>query len=333
MSNEEEFKEEDRDDDQDEGSPSEYIRHMPPQLLRAHPINEKIYGSEIVDPNLLQSISEGGIIEELQITADYIVVSGHRRRACAIELGLESVPVRIRYDLDTDEKVVWALIEANRTQRDKTLEQKVREIYEINERLKKFRAEMSARHGITSLKDIAAFNERLDPGELHIENPEQLQEFVKDNYDPKTSKVDTMLSVALKHYGISDLHWKKARKAIIAIEEFEAADRMSDAKEARRALNTLGFKRFDKVIDRLRGVQKIKKFERPTVLMKRSIEAFEQSIKFFSEDSSYLARANIALGIMKTVKEELARMAPEIGPSTEKVKIDADHPDEQGTRE
>lgn len=320
--------EEIKGDEEEQSVPSETIRWVQPHALRPHPINEKIYGKEIVDQNLLQSIKEGGILEELQVTADLVVISGHRRLACAIELGLETVPVRIRFDIDTDEKVVWALIEANRTQRDKTLEQKVREIYEINDRLKRFRAEVANRFGVTKLKDIVKLEEKLDPQELHIENPEQLHEFIKDNYDPHTAKNDSMLTVALKHYGISDLHWKKARKAIIAIEEFESEGRIADAKEARRALNTLGFKRFDNVIDRLRGVKKVKKFTRPTELMKRSIENLEQSMTFLKDDSPHLARANIAVGIMKSLKEEFARIASEIGPSTEKVKIDEDQPDE-----
>lgn len=307
---------------------SDMIKHVPPHLLKSHPINEKIYGEEIVDQNLLDSIRKGGIIEELQVTPEYVIISGHRRRAAAVELGLETVPVRIRYDLETEDQITWALIEANRTQRDKTFEQKIREVFEINDRLKKFRAEVEYRYGVNNFKEIAAI-ENINPDEIAVKNPKELQEFIKDNSD-KDGKGTSSLEIALKHYGISMLHWKKARKAVIAIEEFETAGRISDAREARHALNTFGLKRFDKVIDRLKGVRTVKRFTKPSELMKKAIEAFSEAIGHLPTDGNHIDRANIALGIMNSTRDELVRMAVsrELSPSTEKVLINAEPTDD-----
>ena len=69
------------------------IKRVPPQLLHPHPINAKIYGEEVYDKALAESIAEGGIIEEIQVTPELVVVSGHRRLAAALHLGLETVPI------------------------------------------------------------------------------------------------------------------------------------------------------------------------------------------------------------------------------------------------
>jgi ParB family chromosome partitioning protein len=315
---------------QEAGTLSETIKHVQPQMLKPHPINEKIYGQEAVDQGLKDSISEGGIIEELQVTPDHTVISGHRRRLAAIELGLETVPVRVRYDLDTDEKIVWALIEANRLQRDKTFEQKLREIMEINERLKKFRAEVANRHGVKDLSKIAEI-ENLDPEEINTTNPEQLQEFIRDNNNEK-NKDNSSLQIALNHYGISMLHWKKARKALLAIEEFEKSGNMKAAKEIRWTLNNKGMKKFDSVVNRLRGIEVVKKFTRPSVLAKSAIDNFEKAIEHLPEDNEFIARGNIALGMMRAVRDEIVRaaVARELEPSTERIMPDDNPTDQQG---
>lgn len=298
-------------------TPSEQIKWVVPQLLKPHPINEKIYGKEAVDPGLVASIKEGGIIEELQVTPEHVIISGHRRRAAAIEAGLESVPVRVRFDLDTDDKVVWALIEANRTQRDKTFEQKIREIMEVNDRLKAFRSEVANRYGVTKLDEIAEMEE-LDPKAVRTENAKELQTFIKEN-NPTGNTANESLLVALKHYGISKLHYSKARKAMIAIESFEADGKMSEAKEIRKALNTKGLKAFDKVVNRLKGTPAVKKPTKPEVLAKKAIASFEEAASHLPKDSDSDRRVQIALGIMTAVKEELQQLNTAPQPQTESI--------------
>jgi len=304
---------------------SDQIKWVTPQLLKHHPINEKIYGIEPVDKNLMDSIRTGGIIEEIQVTPEYVIISGHRRTIAAIELELESVPVRLRYDLDTPEKVEWALIEANRTQRDKTLEQKIREIMTITEKVKKFRMEVNARYETKDLGEIAKLEE-IDAEQVNTSNADEMQEFVRDNFNPEKNKKNSALLIALNHYNISELHYKKARKAMLAIDEFESAGKITEAKEVRHALNSYGFKRFDDVVNRLRGVKTVKKSERPSALAKKSIESFEQAIECLPEGNSHIARAGMALGMMKAVRDEIIRLhvSKEVEPKTEKVVTDDD---------
>jgi len=311
------------------GTQSDQIKWVTPQLLKRHPINEKIYGIESVDKNLMESIRTGGIIEEIQVTPEYVIISGHRRTAAALELGLESVPVRLRYDLDSPEKVEWALIEANRTQRDKTLEQKIREIMTITEKVKKFRMEVNARYETKDLAEIAALDE-VDAEQTNTSNATEMQEFVKENFNPEKNKKNSALLIALNHYNISELHYKKARKAMLAIDDFESEGKITEAKEIRHALNSYGFKRFDDVVNRLRGVKTVKKSERPSALAKKSIESFEQAIECLPDGNDHIARANMALGMMKSVRDEIVRLyvSKELEPETEKVKTDEDSKDD-----
>jgi 5S rRNA maturation endonuclease (ribonuclease M5) len=81
------------------------------------------------DADLAISIRDKGIHEPLVITADYVLLSGHRRLAAAKVLGLESVPVRQLdtnfYEMDTQARVE-ALRLYNR-QREKSPGEKLRE--------------------------------------------------------------------------------------------------------------------------------------------------------------------------------------------------------------
>tara|TARA_R110000824_G_scaffold172833_2_gene350800 strand:- start:8600 stop:9547 length:948 start_codon:yes stop_codon:yes gene_type:complete len=304
---------------------SDQIKRVTPQTLKQHPINEKIYGKEPVDRNLLESIRTGGIIEEIQVTPEYVIISGHRRTAAAIELELETVPVRLRYDLDSEEKIEWALIEANRTQRDKTLEQKIREIMMVNDKIKKFRMEVNARYETNNLGEIANL-EDIDSEQVNTSNAEEMQEFIKENFNPEKNKKNSALQIALNHYNISELHYKKARKAMRAIDEFESAGKITEAKEIRHALNSYGFKRFDDVVNRLRGVKTVKKSERPSALAKKAIENFELAIKCLPDGNGFLPKANMSLGMMKSVRDEIIRLyvSKELEPETEKVQTDED---------
>lgn len=297
------------------------IKRVPPQLLHPHPINAKIYGEEVYDKALAESIAEGGIIEEIQVTPELVVVSGHRRLAAALHLGLETVPICIRYDLDSEDKIVWALIEANRTQRNKTLEQKIREIMEVNERIKSLRAEVANRYGVSSLSEIADME--VDEDAVRTPGAKEIQGYIKE-HNPSGNTANKSISVVLNHYGMSELHYKKARKAMNAIDAFVKEGKINEASEVRHALNTKGMKAFDKVVDRLRGVTVKRNFKSPATLVKKAIDAFEEAIEHLPKDGEFHRRACLALGTMKGTRAELARMATnrELSPATERIQHD-----------
>ena len=93
-------------------SRSAVVEWINPQVLKGHPANQAIYGTDGVG-DLIESIQHiGAILEPLYIRPDNTVVSGHRRWRAAKELGLVVVPVlRVSYANEDDE--IAALIEYN----------------------------------------------------------------------------------------------------------------------------------------------------------------------------------------------------------------------------
>ena len=64
---------------------------MNPTDLKPHPLNEKIYGEEPVDPELAKSIEKIGLLEKLVIKNDGTVISGHRRLKAILKVGPEKI--------------------------------------------------------------------------------------------------------------------------------------------------------------------------------------------------------------------------------------------------
>jgi hypothetical protein len=106
---------------------SEKLEYRDPQCLKAHPLNAQLYRT-LAGPatgDLRESIREKGIIEPLLVTAEDVIVSGHRRKIVAIELGLNRVPVRV-VQVDDDHQIERLLLDGN-IYRDKSTDEKLRE--------------------------------------------------------------------------------------------------------------------------------------------------------------------------------------------------------------
>jgi len=95
-----------------------------PHDLKPHPVSTELYGNNHID-DIKESIAKLGILVPLTITDKDIVISGHRRWRCAIELAMGSVPVKVKtFANELDEK--RSILEFNR-QREKTFSQKMNE--------------------------------------------------------------------------------------------------------------------------------------------------------------------------------------------------------------
>ncbi|MCD4726056.1 MAG: ParB/RepB/Spo0J family partition protein [Pirellulales bacterium] len=113
-------------------SRQDLIREVPIADIRPSPENEQLYKPvDSADPEIVAlafSIKRYGVQEPPQLTADYFVVSGHRRLVAAKLAGLGAVPCRVldfRKDEDHD-RFMRLLRECNR-QRVKTFDEKLRE--------------------------------------------------------------------------------------------------------------------------------------------------------------------------------------------------------------
>jgi ParB-like chromosome segregation protein Spo0J len=100
--------------------------------IRACPENDSIYAAPSMDDpdilELIESIRGRGLIEPIHISADNVIISGHRRTFCSFQAGLRIVPAirnKISYK-DDREAFLKLLVEAN-TQRKKTAGMLLRE--------------------------------------------------------------------------------------------------------------------------------------------------------------------------------------------------------------
>ena len=99
------------------------IETINPHILRPHPYNEQIYGTESID-DLREEIKKSGWIKALVVNQDNIIISGHRRWRVAIDLGL-NVPIERRSFASEIDELAFLLWE--NFYRHKTTSQKGRE--------------------------------------------------------------------------------------------------------------------------------------------------------------------------------------------------------------
>lgn len=138
--------------------PEPLINQINPKNLQHHPLNSKIYGDDPPSEEFIEACQHG-IVEHLHITKDMFVISGNRRLMAALALGMEKVPVLIRYDLEDPLDIEQALILANK-HREKTAEMRAKEFREIK-RIEAERAKVRMRSGEKSpvsgsARDLAA---------------------------------------------------------------------------------------------------------------------------------------------------------------------------------
>ena len=118
------------------------VEQYDPRSLQAHPLNAQLYGEEAGD-DLRASIAVHGILTPLLITREAVIISGHRRHAVALELGLATVPVTVS-PLTDQLDIKEALIRAN-IARTKSNYQRAREY----QQLKPIQAEMAKRRKVS----------------------------------------------------------------------------------------------------------------------------------------------------------------------------------------
>ncbi|MCK9577035.1 MAG: ParB N-terminal domain-containing protein [Clostridia bacterium] len=108
-----------------------------PNELKPNSLNVEIYGDELVDKDLMESLKRNGQIESVIIKEDKTIVSGHRRWLALKTMGIDKVRCEVRSFTDiTEEQEV--LIECNR-QRKKTASQIYNEV-KVLEKIEKDKA-------------------------------------------------------------------------------------------------------------------------------------------------------------------------------------------------
>lgn len=95
-----------------------------PWELKNHPLNSEIF-RDVATQDLIDSVRQLGILQPIIITANDVVISGHRRMQAARIAELETVPVIVRSDLKLAHQIEAAWYDAN-LNREMTVEQRAR---------------------------------------------------------------------------------------------------------------------------------------------------------------------------------------------------------------
>ena len=194
-----------------------------PYTLRNHVANIAIYG-DVADEEMVESVRQHGILTPLTVTAESVVVSGHRRMQAARFLKLKAIPVHVcrETDPDTIERLV---IEANR-QRRKTPEQMAREAQRL---LAIAEREAAKREAATQAKP--GVGQVGLPGRAPVPYPENPAE------NANTGKAAADVASTL---GVSPRTVANLKAAADAIDEAEDGGDAETAESIRTTLNERG---------------------------------------------------------------------------------------------
>ena len=102
-------------------------------VLKIHPRNQEFF-DDISGEDYNQfktSIAEDGIISEIIVSPDMVILSGHQRYKAACELGFDTVPIRIREDVSSEDQKLKLLLAANfgRKSNSKSKQRKIADEY------------------------------------------------------------------------------------------------------------------------------------------------------------------------------------------------------------
>lgn len=190
-----------------------------PQDLRPHPLNDEIYGDR-ADSDLVESIRQKGIFNPLLITQQNYIISGHRRWAAALAVGLTSIPV-VLFGSDDELDIQEALIESNR-QRTKTNEQVGREY----DHLKRIYNERESRQG-----------ERPQPQKTEQDNIDTSVRIRTEVAKSEPAKATAPSVKAAEAIGVAKDTANKAASVVYVIDDLKSVGQTEQAEELRKKLN------------------------------------------------------------------------------------------------
>jgi len=190
------------------------MNHAPINSLKPHPQNNLIYGDSF-DDDLYQSIKKHGITSPVIVTLDFTIISGHRRWNVCKALKHEVIPVQEIEETDPD-KLVEILIASN-VQREKTKEQKAREVKVLK-----------------AIEDKRAADRQAAAGAKNLEVHKTGKPLVVENLPPLSEGKSR--DIAAAKVGWSGKTAEKAIAVVDAIDSLKQSD-PEKAKELKKDLN------------------------------------------------------------------------------------------------
>lgn len=174
-------------------------------VLKIHPRNQEFF-DDISGEDYIQfkdSIAEDGIISEIIVSPDMVILSGHQRYKAACELGFTTVPIRIREDIESEEQKLKLLLAANfgRKSNSKSKQRKIADEYVRLCGYENHRPSKSAKMAKLSLKEIASqlgTNERSLSRSLRIERnlTESMKQLLDEGVISETLAADVIAGMS-----------------------------------------------------------------------------------------------------------------------------------------
>ena len=146
--------------------------------LRPHPINDTIYEPTNLD-DLKESISSFGLLEPITVDKDFTIISGHRRYYSLVQLGKESVDVRvIDYEKEGVNPTI-ALVESNRS-RIKSVHDILNEARTLQNELKKEfggQGRRNDKNGSQRYSVISEVAKRIGVGSTNLKKVQSIEKY------------------------------------------------------------------------------------------------------------------------------------------------------------
>ena len=192
---------------------------VPLSKIIDHPVNSAIYGDNF-DDALVESIKQTeGVIEPVHLVkhegGSFVCLSGHRRRQATAIAGFQTIAAMVyRGEMTAAEQVIH-VIEANR-KREKTVEQKAREVEKL----------------AIALKDVAAERKKRRPSDS-----------VRENSPAQNSESGRAMDEAAKATGIGSRQTaERAVEVVHKVDELKAEGKTEEAAELVDTLNNKSVK-------------------------------------------------------------------------------------------
>jgi len=189
-------------------------------LLKPHSENHDWFGDpkDVDFQNLKEDIKTNGILNELHITPDYLILCGHLRHRVAKELGMKTVPCKT-VNIKGEEAIAAYIIKENLLRRHLTTEQK----YKLYAELSKVYERGNLRRGIygrgrPKLEDdsVASSNDVLERTAKDLGIPKRTIARARQ-YDEATAKYPEFkkhtVNVALKKYKLEKDKERRTKEA------------------------------------------------------------------------------------------------------------------------
>lgn len=296
---------------------SKEITNVSIDILKIHPRNNEFFdditGKEYED--FKKSVAEEGIISEIIVAPDMTIISGHQRYKAAKDLGMKLVPIRIRDDLQDEDKKLRVLLASN-FGRNKNNEAKQRKVAVEYVKLCGYgqgRPEKDANMAHLSLDEISSqlgMSKRNLQRAISIENKltEPMKELLDDGVISKTVAADLIASLTEEEQ-LELISSLDTTKKITKREVQQYIDNHKDQKPEPVIIDNTDYESIGNLEKRIEQIESEKKsLERKVKMNQEDADKFNK----LKSDIEFLTKQKNSLGRQINSATELSGLTVEL---------------------